>query len=79
MAASVGSHAGSLADAPPDIRPVVTSAALTGFHETIWAAAAVAVLGVIGAVALRVPAPSPADAATPESQEAPESAPQSVA
>jgi EmrB/QacA subfamily drug resistance transporter len=78
LAASVGSHAGSLADAPPALRPLVTSAALTGFRETIWAAAAVALLGIIGAVALRVPRPAPVEVATPEAQESPESAPQSV-
>ncbi|MGE5156042.1 MAG: DHA2 family efflux MFS transporter permease subunit, partial [Betaproteobacteria bacterium] len=76
LAASVSSHAGALSDAPPAIRPVVTSAALTGFHETIWAAAVVALLGVIGAVALRVS--TPPDAAMPQTRDAPEEAHQSV-
>jgi EmrB/QacA subfamily drug resistance transporter len=51
----VGHAAGSIADAPAAIRPVVTAAALDGFHDTIWAAAAIAVVGVIGALLLRTP------------------------
>jgi hypothetical protein len=52
---AAGARGGSLADLPPTLRPMVTRAALAGFHETIWAAAAVAMLGVVGALALRVP------------------------
>jgi EmrB/QacA subfamily drug resistance transporter len=54
-----GSTVGSLADVPAAFRPIVTDAALRGFHETIWAAAAVALLGVLGALLLRTPKPSP--------------------
>jgi EmrB/QacA subfamily drug resistance transporter len=58
-ASALASHsAGSLADAPAPIRPAVTAAALDGFHDTIWVAAALTVLGVIGALLLRGPKPS---------------------
>jgi predicted MFS family arabinose efflux permease len=58
--AGAGSHVGSLADVPPALRSTVASAVLGGFHDTIWAAAAVAAVGVIGALLLRVPRPAPA-------------------
>src|SRR5262249_51990224 len=54
------SHVGSLADVPVAVRSTVASAVLGGFHDTIWAAAAVAALGVIGALLLRVPRTAPA-------------------
>ncbi len=66
--AHIGSSTvGSLGDVPAALRPVVTEAALRGFHETIWAAAAIAVLGVVGALLLRTrpaadPTPSPVQA-----------------
>jgi hypothetical protein len=59
-AAAIGSESGRLADAPPAIRPAVTSAALAGFHDTIWAAAAVAAAGIVGALLIRAPAKAPA-------------------
>jgi EmrB/QacA subfamily drug resistance transporter len=55
-ASAIGTHGGSLADAPAPIRPAVTAAALAGFHDTIWAAAGIAALGVIGALLVRAPA-----------------------
>ena len=38
------------------MRPAVTAAALAGFHDTVWAAAGVAVVGIIGALLIRAPA-----------------------
>jgi hypothetical protein len=38
----------------------VTAAALNGFHDTVWAAAGVAALGIIGALFIRTPAKAPA-------------------
>jgi hypothetical protein len=63
--AQPGSHLGSLADLPPALRIAVTQAALTGFHETIWAAAAIAILGVVGALVLRTPRPRPPSTPAP--------------
>jgi EmrB/QacA subfamily drug resistance transporter len=62
IASSIGSHAGSLADAPAPIRPAVSAAALAGFHDTVWAAAGIAALGIVGALLLRVPPATPAEA-----------------
>ena len=59
-AAAIGSQSGRLSDAPPAIRPAVTAAALNGFHDTVWAAAGVAALGIIGALFIRTPAKAPA-------------------
>jgi hypothetical protein len=59
-AAAIGSQSGRLSDAPPAIRPAVTGAALHGFHDTVWAAAGVAALGIIGALFIRTPAKAPA-------------------
>jgi EmrB/QacA subfamily drug resistance transporter len=61
--AGSGSHVGSLADVPVALRSTVASAVLGGFHDTIWAAAAVAALGVVGALLLRVPRTAPASEA----------------
>jgi EmrB/QacA subfamily drug resistance transporter len=61
--AAAGAKAGSLADVPAALRPLVTQAALRGFRETIWAAGAIALVGILGAFALRTtPTPSPAPA-----------------
>jgi EmrB/QacA subfamily drug resistance transporter len=53
--AGVGSHIASLSDVPTAVRSTVASAVLSGFHDTIWTAAAVAAVGVVGALLLRVP------------------------
>ncbi len=68
-AAIAGAHGGNLADVPAVLRPLVAHAALAGFHETIWAAAAVAMLGVVGALLLRTPRPIPApDQPSPDAE-----------
>jgi EmrB/QacA subfamily drug resistance transporter len=48
-----GVHAGSLADVPAALRPVVTSAAVTAFHEATLVATAAAALGALGAIFVR--------------------------
>jgi hypothetical protein len=57
--------AGSLAEAPPVLRPRLADAALAGFHDTIWVAVGVAVVGVVFALFLR-----PRAAARPTAPEA---------
>jgi EmrB/QacA subfamily drug resistance transporter len=58
--------AGSLADAPPALRPRLADAALAGFHDTIWVAVGVAVVGVFFALFLRPR--TPARAAAPDAE-----------
>jgi EmrB/QacA subfamily drug resistance transporter len=50
---SADTSSGSLAALPPAARARAAGAALAGFHETIWAAAAVAAVGVLGALLVR--------------------------
>jgi EmrB/QacA subfamily drug resistance transporter len=64
-AGAIGSAVGNLSEVPAPLRPAVTDAVLRGFHETVWAAAAIAGLGVVGALWLRVPRSAPAGEPTP--------------
>jgi EmrB/QacA subfamily drug resistance transporter len=61
---------GSLADAPAMLRPRLADAALAGFHDTIWAAVAVAALGAVFALFLRPPGATPDSRTHIDSQQA---------
>jgi EmrB/QacA subfamily drug resistance transporter len=44
---------GSLASAPPPVRPRLADAAMAGFHDTIWVGVGIAAVGVLCALFLR--------------------------
>jgi hypothetical protein len=70
QAATLGGHIGSLTDVPAAVRPVVTDAALHAFHDTVWAAVAVALVGLVGALFVRSqPTPAEPSMETAESSE----------
>jgi hypothetical protein len=52
-AAGIGQGAGSIADAPPQLRPRLAGAAVAGFHDTIAVAGAIALVGLVCALFLR--------------------------
>jgi EmrB/QacA subfamily drug resistance transporter len=52
-AAGIGQGAGSIADAPPQLRPRLAGAAVAGFHDTIAVAVTIALAGLVCALFLR--------------------------
>jgi predicted MFS family arabinose efflux permease len=52
-AAGIGQSAGSIADAPPQLRTRLASAAVAGFHDTIAVAVTIALVGLVCALFLR--------------------------